>query len=143
MLHNILGAGSLSSIKVLLLVFCHLGEKQYLANSNQIHQKVSILFILVLFLNGQKLIDQFIQNTLSLRTERLHCGYNSGLNLKKKKRINIQEYSELHKKKKIKKARSESILNSCIYLTSNRCILNFIKLCVYWLFLLVENALTL
>lgn len=69
--------------------------------------------------------------------------YNSGQNFKNKKKINIREYCELQKKKKIEKVRSESKLNSCIYLKSNECILNFIELCVYWLFMLVGNVLIL
>lgn len=51
----------------------------------------------------------------SLRTslalgQKQYFVHNSGLDLNKRKKINIQEYSELQKWKKIEKVRSESTL---------------------------------
>lgn len=104
MSHKSLGLRRFSS----LLGVLTLGIKTYLAKSYQIHQKVKILFILALFLNGQKLID--LPRTFLALGQKQSSVQNSGLDLKKKKKINIQECSGLQKWKKTDKRRFENKL---------------------------------
>lgn len=94
----------LLKVKVCFSSWCFATKKRkYLANNQQIHQKVRILFILVLFLNGQKLIDQFTWNVLSLRAEKELCMHQwTGFIKEKSPHSRIQRTSKIEENRKKK-----------------------------------------